>query len=328
MSNATTRKRIAFTLVELLIVVAIIGILIAMLLPAVGNVREAARRTQCSNNLKQLGLALHAYHETRGRFPDGAVHEPPYSFGARKVGNHGSFLVYLLPFIEQDNVYDACDFEGDTAFDSTLPDGQKVHELWIETFQCPSDPDRQYHKDGNPLYPSTNGLSLATANYGASMGNQAFAPCSFGANMFGTGPASHGHDETGNLISGVFSHTAWAARIEDIKDGSSNTIALGEVLPKCSWHAQDGWMHVNSMWFATTCPINYNNCPNEPNYDATCAAPNAWSCDMGFKSRHAGGAYFVFADGSVHWLEENIDYTNYQRLGDRRDGEVIDASVF
>ena len=87
-------------------------------------------------------------------------------------------------------------------------------------------------------------------------------------------------------------------------------------------------MHVNSMWFATTCPINYNNCEGKPNYDSACAAPNAWSCDMGFKSEHPGGAMFAFCDGSVHFLSENIDYTNYQRLGDRRDGEVIDASVF
>ena len=155
------------------------------------------------------------------------------------------------------------------------------------------------------------------------MGNQAFGACAFQGNMYNNGPSFHGHDLTGGEISGVFSHIAWGASIDEIKDGSSNTIALGEIIPKCSWHARDGWMHINSLWFATTCPINYANCENEANYNAACAAPNAWSCDMGFKSRHPGGAQFVFADGSVHFLSDTIDYVTYQKLGDRRDREVI-----
>ncbi len=317
-----------FTLVELLVVIAIIGILIALLLPAVQSSREAGRRLQCSNNLKQLGLALQVYHHSYGRFPSGGVHDAPYSWSGPKAENHGSFLVALLPYLDEQSLYDACDFTTDTMFNSTLPSGQKVHEVRISTFRCPSDANQQYYTDGNPLYPSTNGLKLATSNYAASMGNQAFGACPFGGNMFGTGPAYHGHDETGTQISGVFSHTNWAANLKEISDGSSNTIALGEILPGCSWHAQDGWMHVNSLWFATTCPINYNNCEDRSGYDASCAAPNAWSCDMGFKSDHPGGALFVLCDGSVHFLSENIDYNNYQRLGDRRDGEVIDVSVF
>ena len=83
-------------------------------------------------------------------------------------------------------------------------------------------------------------------------------------------------------------------------------------------------MHINSLWFATTCPINYKNCKGEQGYSSSCAAENsAWSCDMGFKSRHPGGAQFVFCDGSVHMLRDNIDYNTYQRLGDRRDGQTV-----
>jgi hypothetical protein len=121
----------------------------------------------------------------------------------------------------------------------------------------------------------------------------------------------------------VFSHLAWGASIRQVEDGTSNTIAMGEILPKCSWHAADGWMHTNSLWFATSCPINYANCEGESGFDANCAPDTEWACDMGFKSRHPGGAQFVLCDSSVHFLAEDIDYRNYQRLGDRRDGEVL-----
>ena len=318
-------RRTGFTLVELLVVIAIIGILVAMLLPAVQSAREAARRIQCGNNLKQLGLALQNYHVANQRFPLGASHTDQ-QWGSITNDHHGSYLVGLLPFIEQQNLYDACDFKTDTAYNSVIAaTGQKVHEVWVASFNCPS--DTKGYLDGNPLYhpaaSSTKNQKWATSHYGASMGNQAFGACAFQGNMYNNGPVHHGHDTTGSKISGVFSHLAWGASIDEIKDGSSNTIAIGEILPKCSWHARDGWMHINSLWFATTCPINYANCENEPNYNSACAAPNAWSCDMGFKSRHPGGAGFVFADGSVHFLNETIDYATYQKLGDRRDREVI-----
>jgi len=317
-----------FTLVELLVVITIIGILIALLLPAVQAAREAARKMQCGNNLKQLGIALHNYHYTNSQFPLGAVHGACSHWSIVDPDDHGSFLVGLLPYLEQQPLYDACDFKTNTAYYSRVGGtGPYVHEQWISTLICPSEGRPQY-LDGNPLYhsagSSTKGQKWATSNYAASMGNQNFTPCSFGANMYGTGPVYHGHDNTGGQISGVFSHCAWGASIADIKDGTSNTIALGEIRPKCSWHARDGWMHINALWFATTCPINYPNCPEEPDYSSTCAAPNAWSCDMGFKSSHPGGCQFLFADGSVHFLSESINYETYQRLGDRRDQRPID----
>ena len=101
-------------------------------------------------------------------------------------------------------------------------------------------------------------------------------------NVFGTGSAMHGHDLTGRDISGVFSHLAWGARIDDIFDGTTNTIALGEVRPKCSWHVRDGWMHPNALWIATSAPINYPTCPDEPGYDAFNADINSnWGGEMG-----------------------------------------------
>jgi prepilin-type N-terminal cleavage/methylation domain-containing protein/prepilin-type processing-associated H-X9-DG protein len=323
--DAPRRASRGFTLVELLVVIAIIGILVALLLPAVQSAREAARRMQCSNNLKQLGLALHNYHLAFSRFPLGASHPNDQNWGSIHNDHHGSFLVGLLPYFEQQALYDACDFKTDTAYNSVTADGRKVHEIWINVLVCPSDEKKYW--DGNPLYhnqpSSTKGQRWAASNYAVSMGNQAFGACPFGGNQFGTGSSFHGHDLTGSLISGVFSHIAWGAAIEEIRDGTSNTIAIGEIRPKCSYHARDGWMHINSLWFATTCPINYKNCPDEPGYNASCAAPNAWSCDMGFKSQHSGGAQFALCDGSVHFLSENIDYNTYQRLGDRRDGQPV-----
>ncbi len=318
-----------FTLVELLVVIAIIGILVALLLPAVQAARESARRAQCSNNLKQLGLALHNYHDTMGKFPLGASHNDAGNWGAIDPGHHGSFLVGLLPFFEQQTVYDMCRMDTNTAYNSlqTGSTTKYVHSLWLSALVCPS--DEKKYLDGNPLYhsqaSSTKGQEWATSHYAASMGNQAFGTCPFQGNMFGTGPSFHGHDLTGTEISGVFSHIAWGAAMRDILDGTHQTIAIGEIRPKCSWHARDGWMHINSLWFATTCPINYKNCENEIGYQSSCAAPTAWSCDMGFKSRHPRGAQFAFCDGSVHFLAENIDYNTYQRLGDRRDGLTIGA---
>ncbi len=275
-----------------------------------------------------MGLGLLSYHNSFERFPLGAVHSAPYSWGAISPDHHGSFLVGLLPFIEEQTLYDMCLFNTDTDHNSQFPSGQRVHSVWIETLVCPSD-EREY-LGGNPLYHgsagSTERQQRATSHYGASMGSQAFQTC-FPGNTFGNGSSTHGHNEDGSTISGVFSHTAWAARIKDISDGTSKTIALGEIVPKCSWHARDGWMHINSLWFATSCPINHPTCEDEPGYDPGCSPGNGnweWACDMGFMSRHPGGAQFVFCDGSVHFVPENIDYRNYQRLGDRRDGESVD----
>lgn len=322
--------RAAFTLVELLVVITIIGILIALLLPAVQAAREAARRMSCGNNLKQLGLALHNYHQVWNQFPLGAVHDS-WTWSQIDPDHHGSFLVALLPYVEQQTIYDECNFNQNTSYTSRIgDDGQFIHELIIPTYICPSDEKPQFW-DGNPHYhgaaSSTKGQKRATANYGACIGNQYFSICPFQGNMFGTGPRSHSDTLNGNEISGVFGHMAWSASIAEITDGTSNTIAIGEVRPRCAWHLWDGWMHINSnSWIGTTAPINYPTCENEPGYDPNdrCHRPDGWGAAQGFKSRHPGGCQFVFADGSVHYLSENINYVTYQKLGDRRDGEPVE----
>ncbi|MFM7242882.1 MAG: DUF1559 domain-containing protein [Planctomycetaceae bacterium] len=278
----------------------------------------------------QATLALQSHHLSHGKFPVGNA-DMGTGWDNLSPAKHGSFLVPLLPYLEQVNLYEACDFVGYTDYTSKLPSGQFVHEIWMNVLICPSDDAAQYW-GGNLLYwragTSTQNQKRATSNYGASMGSQLFAEGPWSGNVFGTGSAFHGHDLTGANISGVFSHLAWGTSIAGIRDGTSMTIALGEVRPKCSWHVRDGWMHPNSLWIATSAPINYPSCPGETGFDAVNTDVAAhwggkWACEQGFKSRHPFGCQFVFCDGSTRFLNEMIDYMTYQRLGDRRDGQPV-----
>jgi prepilin-type N-terminal cleavage/methylation domain-containing protein/prepilin-type processing-associated H-X9-DG protein len=324
MNRASLRPR-GFTLVELLVVIAIIGILVALLLPAIQSAREAARRAQCGNNVKQLGIALHNYHDVYGRLPLGNVHDNfTWAGTPANPHRHGSHFVQLLPFIEQQSLYESCVFVGDTDFLSVIPGGQMVYEIWIDALVCPSGLGKAYNPRGADSVGPTVNQRRAQTSYAASIGNQRFGGV-FPGNDFGNGPINHGDTINGREISGVFSHMAWSSRMADIDDGTSNTIAMGEIRPECSWHGSGGWMYFNSLWFATTCPINYCNCPGESGF-ATCPCnkgTGGWSCDMGFKSKHPGGATFCLADGSVRFLADTIDYSTYQRLGDRRDGLAV-----
>lgn len=324
----TRRSLRAFTLVELLVVIAIIGILIALLLPAVQAAREAARRSQCSNNLKQLGLALHNYHDTYKQFPfHGAypwAHGPGGVIPAWTGSRKGSVLVKILPYVEQQPLYDQIDW-GIPDIETIIgPDGYRIWATSISGFLCPS---RTHGISENPADRNRRALG----DYGASMGAQRMnarsGSCSlYPGNTFGTGPAGHGNSADQNQISGVFSRVHWAAKMRDITDGTSNTIAMGEIRPLCGDHTRNNWMHMNSLWVATTAPINYPiRCIGEPGHPGTldCNHFQNWQTSQGFKSRHPGGAQFVFADGSTHFLSETIDYRNYQRLGCRRDSEPV-----
>jgi len=316
--KAQVRKQ-GFTLIELLVVIAIIAILIALLLPAVQQAREAARRTQCKNNLKQLGLAMHNYHDTHNKFPmqSGLAVAGQQNWEAG-IHRKGSTLVQLLPFIEQAPLYGRIDFNGDVdAWFSNAANG--VRALNIPAYLCPSD----------TITVNTN---LAHTNYLVSMGHQRMSDnggwCAnrYPGNTLGTG-ADIGHGTTLDMgrISGVFARSAASARMRDITDGLSNTILMGESRPNCNDHGASGWWNANSVFaLATTAPINFNTCQGKPGYAAnTCNAWNNWQTSMGIKSLHTGGAQVLMGDGSVHFISENIDYRNLQLLGDRRDGQVV-----
>jgi prepilin-type processing-associated H-X9-DG protein len=187
---------------------------------------------------------------------------------------------------------------------------------------------------------------FSLSNYAPSVGAQLtpdhIGCTQFPGNVFGTGPAGHANSENPGDISGPFSRGAWAAKIAQISDGTSNVIMVGEILPNKSDHTVNGWMHFNSIGFNnTTSPINFINVGydeyltfrdfgsgltvsggvNASTYHP-CHRYDSWPTAMGYKSKHPGGAQFVFCDGSVQFLSQTIDYLNYNRLGCRRDGQV------
>ncbi len=316
--------RLGFTLVELLVVIAIIGILIALLLPAVQAAREAARRMQCSNNLKQIGLALHNYHNAMRALPfgcanwDGVVVDPVT--GRRSYG--GTWAAMILPYIEQQALYNQFDFR------IHMKD-QKPEALTavVATFICPSDP-----ASSNPIFtlPASScqaGTSNPTASLGlwypgsigpTFMDYGPFCPlakrpwtctdpdsyCSQGCNFGSSGPP-------GNSV-GMFGRWARSFRFEDCTDGLSNTFMNGETLPKhCCWMRA---YNSNFPVTGTSIPLNTKEAKEDG---------SEWYRTCGFKSQHPGGANFLMADGSVHFVSEAIDYKLYNELGTRAGGEPV-----
>ncbi len=308
--------RRGFTLIELLVVIAIIAVLIALLLPAVQQARESARRTQCKNHLKQFGLAMHNYHDNLNIFP---CTINPGNFG--NPVNTGA-LVHLLPYMDQGNLYNIISQVSSTSWQLPVADtavaGKHYYELQPPGFVCPSDTSALY-------YPGVNGIvgNWATASYGLSGGAQresGLGCTAYPGNVFGTGAADHSDSRDPGQISGMFSRYGLSCRLREVTDGTTNTILMGEYRAECSDHQQHGWSNVNSNWLFTTAPINFKTCPGN---GTGCNASNNWQTSQGFKSRHVGGAHILLCDGSVRFLSENIDYTTFQRLGDRRDNQTV-----
>jgi prepilin-type N-terminal cleavage/methylation domain-containing protein/prepilin-type processing-associated H-X9-DG protein len=328
------KLRSGFTLVELLVVIAIIGVLVSLLLPAVQAAREAARRMQCSNNLKQIGLAVHNYADIYKQFPIGTRDQDsanlpgnrPWTGGAHRKG---SVLVKILPQMEQQPLFDNLDFRLDVyaQLNALGYDANTKMNIYI----CPS--------DGTTTTKLTRARQFY--NYAINIGNQNMngrgwcdeyplntwntRPQVLGGNLFRNGSTGHGSRNDGRQISGPFSRYCYAAKFSEITDGTSNTIMMGEILPSCGDHHRGGWYNPNALWTATTAPINYNTCGHEqiPDNQHNCYDFRNWQTSQGFKSDHPTGAHFVFCDGSVQCLQESIDYLNYQRMGSTNDGHPI-----
>jgi prepilin-type N-terminal cleavage/methylation domain-containing protein/prepilin-type processing-associated H-X9-DG protein len=314
-----------FTLVELLVVIAIIGVLVALLLPAVQAAREAARRTQCANNLKQMGLALTNYHDTNKWFPPGAVWSntgaaipSPGNF----ANNRGSCFIRLLPYIEQQALYGLFDF-------NTGTDGQRqpgtngilLRGTEIPVYTCPSDAVRRTGSSPNFIMPASYHTNMGPS---ADISNSPTCSCPLH-------PTFQTFSRRGTSVSapaGPFSRNGWVSqtKMSDCFDGLSNTIYIGEVRAECSSHIQGGWSASNRWGAFTQVPINFDSCRTQAIAQAEgkndCFSVCNWNTEVGFKSNHPGGAQFVFGDGSVRFIPQNIDMKTYNYLGDKADKQA------
>jgi len=284
------RKHRGFTLIELLVVIAIIAILIALLLPAVQQAREAARRTQCKNNMKQIGLALHNYESAYNVFPPGWV------LAGSPVSNNFGWAVFILPQMEQNNVYSALNFlVAYSTTDTNLTNAQT-------NYCCAS--DNGSGSVGGVSRANYAGVIMAT--YTNPVTNTTIT------NALGSGTATHG--------GGMFGINS-SRRFRDMKDGTSNTVVVGERMSTGTINnvvrgTEGIWAGVVG---APSADLGIVGSPT-PGYGNP---NNSGATNYGsFSSRHSGGAQFLLGDGSVRMVSENINSATYQAVGTCNGGET------
>jgi prepilin-type N-terminal cleavage/methylation domain-containing protein/prepilin-type processing-associated H-X9-DG protein len=286
------RKHRGFTLIELLVVIAIIAILIALLLPAVQQAREAARRTECKNNLKQIGLAIHNYESSYTVFPAGWITGTP-------TANGFAWSTLILPYIEQNNIYNALNFlqpysTGDTNITTVIP-----------AFRCASDTGSatvggaaRSNYAGVIMYSYLNPVNNQT------VANVTSAAATHGGGMFGANSRRrHG----------------------DLRDGTSNTIIVGERMATGTINnaVRGTEAIIAGVLGVNNSDLNVVGSPMDKAGSLVPVAPNANNALNygGFSSRHAGGAQFCLGDGSVRMISENINGATYQAIGTVAGGE-------
>ncbi|RUL88783.1 DUF1559 domain-containing protein [Tautonia sociabilis] len=334
-----SRTRQGFTLIELLVVIAIIGVLIALLLPAVQAAREAARRMQCTSNLKQLGIALHNYHDTLGRFPFGAIVAPPENYWVR-IGVPGEHYRYsvpamLTPFLEQTSAYNALNFDVPLiGLTTNSAENTTIYSMRLALLLCPSDEAREVAPGFAP------GSYMACAGSGASNG----------------GSAIHGAPD------GTFYYNS-GTTLAELRDGSSNTVLLSESLlgpggftiPKpeaddpATVQVEAAYVPIDQYVPLTPedcrSPFRYSGVrnrswvqgdfrsmlythftpPNSRTYDCLRGSDYGWKTA---RSRHPGGVNALLGDGSVRFVRDTITPATWRALATRKGGEVIGADQF
>jgi len=331
--------RLAFTLIELLVVIAIIAILVALLLPAVQQAREAARRTSCKNNLKQLGVALHNYHDTHSVLPYGHM-DGRMLDGSMHTWRGWSGLAMILPYMDQGALYDNCNFNYGIIGDGATEQLNVANTMQrVPGFRCPSDVDP----------PGTwYGRQWPGNNYALSRG------------------PTFDWTTTNNGVGMFYRYSS--IKFRDVLDGTSNTIMMGEicvgrgsydvhssVVRSVAWtggsrenpgeasvrayaaaidaayasNPANTHHHTARLWALCQSGHGLFNTLVPPNFKT----PNGQECVgcgwmdshglFAARSRHTGGAQHLFADGSVHFISDNIDMGTYHGLGSRGSGEVV-----
>jgi len=320
------RSRHGFTLIELLVVIAIIAILIGLLLPAVQKVREAAARIKCSNNLKQIGIALHAHADSRGKLPPGGIGCP-----SSDMYGH-SWWIPTLAFLEQGAFYDKFDKTGKESGTQYRSTGWWKHPSFSEANghnktvidgyiipmgKCPSSPFPPHAVD-------STGLKIFVADYAGISGSidhsTTFTSATYGAGMVSAGGALIPKKPIG---------------LTDITDGTSNTIVVGEQSDQCTLadgtkaDCRSSCRHGFTMSFPNSYPsdpriFNLTTVRHRISKDAS-LANSGGNCGANspLQSAHIGGINVALADGSVRFIRDSIDITTLKRLADRDDGLVI-----
>ena len=294
--------RRGFSLVELLVVIGIMAILMALLLPAVQQAREAARRSECKNNLKQIGLALNNYHDMHKVFPSGWIAVNAGVPNAHQGTSGVGWAAMILPQMDQNNTY--------RIFSSALPLTDPANGAFlrakIPAYECPSDPKPNYFKleqDGS----NTVIAELPTANYIGVFGPENLDDCE---NSPGNLPVMADGTCKG---SGMFYHNS-SVKISSLTDGSSSTLMTGERKTKANvnWYSSwPGMIADGEEAFQRICG-SADHVPNDPvaHFDD-------------FSSNHVGGSQFCLADGSVHFISGNIDLGVYKALATIQGGEIV-----
>jgi prepilin-type N-terminal cleavage/methylation domain-containing protein/prepilin-type processing-associated H-X9-DG protein len=349
------KSRRGFTLIELLVVIAIIGVLIALLLPAVQSAREAARRAQCTNNLKQLGIAVHNYLDTNQVIPpSGAWYGAPTN-----TEQDYSMKVRLLPYMEQQPLYNANNFDFAPSCYKTdnreptdhlgaQPVNATVTATKINAFLCPSDPNPG--QTGSFITLNSVPFIGATSNYANNLGTERRYN---GSIMSGPAWFLGGHSQVGIIVS-----------LATITDGTSSTSIFSEVLKGTSGRNAKG---LNMSWTSTISALGANSAAANPNLadsqacqastttqwdykgeywtqcdsgrgggyfhinppnKKACNAGSPWDGFVGASSQHSGGVNVLMLDGTVKFVKESVNYPAWTALGTSAGGEVISSADY
>ena len=312
-------SRRGFTLIELLVVIAIIAILIALLLPAVQQAREAARRSDCKNKLKQLALACHNFESAHRHFPNGRL-DTYYSDGP-----NWSWMFNVLPYIEQENFYDSAGVAVNPP--PLIKDKPAIVAATFTSFWCPSDPLAVNRPITNPAnYNLTDpsgavpqmaaGITSYRGNLGSNWGGAPVGTAGWwGGDPRWTNPDASGEYDGCAHGNGTVLGSSERIKIRDVIDGTSNTFMLGE--NKVGSCCLEGWAHTDSAVATCAIPPNVKQ-PNGQPY------PNSqWQNTYSFSSHHPGGVQFAMTDGSVRFISESINLQLYRSLATRSEGEVV-----